>query len=162
MKNMERKICDNCGKEFVYRGHHGTRNKHFFCCYNCYIEFKTKKVEVSCDLCGEPFLKKRSDIRRSNYNFCCEECYRNYMSLSRQSKTGPKYYGKPIYRLMIEHELGRELTSEEQVHHVDGNHKNNAMSNLIVVSRSEHQKIHAAMKPRNKKGQFILEGGEAK
>ncbi len=159
---MERKICDNCGKEFVYRGRHGTRNKHFFCCYNCYIEFKTKKVEVSCDLCGEPFLKKRSDIRRSNYNFCCEECYRNYMSLSRQSKTGPKYYGKPIYRLMIEHELGRELTSEEQVHHVDGNHKNNAMSNLIVVSRSEHQKIHAAMKPRNKKGQFILEGGEAK
>ena len=159
---MERKICDNCGKEFVYRGRHGTRNKHFFCCYNCYIEFKTKKVEVSCDLCGEPFLKKRSDIRRSNYNFCCEECYRNYMSLSRQSKTGPKYYGKPIYRLMIEHELGRELTSEEQVHHVDGNHKNNAMSNLIVVSRSEHQKIHAAMKPRNKKGLFILEGGEAK
>lgn len=159
---MERKICDNCGKEFVYRGRHGTRNKHFFCCYNCYIEFKTKKVEVSCDLCGEPFLKKRSDIRRSNYNFCCEECYRNYMSLSRQSKTGPKYYGKPIYRLMIEHELGRELTSEEQVHHVDGNHKNNAMSNLIVVSRSEHQKIHAAMKPRNKKGQFILEGGGAK
>ena len=158
---MKIKKCDSCGTEFQYRGRHGTRNKHFFCCYDCYIEFKTKKVEVSCDLCGETFLKKRSDIWRTKYNFCCEECYRDYMSLNRQSKDDLRYDGKPIYRLMVEHELGRELSSEELVHHIDGNHKNNAMSNLAVVTRSEHHKIHAAVRPRNDKGQFIREGGDA-
>ena len=158
---MKIKKCDSCGKEFQYRGRHGTRNKHFFCCYDCYIEFKTKKVEVSCDLCGETFLKKRSDIWRTKYNFCCEECYRDYMSLNRQSKDDLRYDGKPIYRLMVEHELGRELSSEELVHHIDGNHKNNAMSNLAVVTRSEHHKIHAAVRRRNDKGQFIREGGDA-
>ena len=157
---MKIKKCDNCGKEFEYRGRHGTRNKHFFCCHNCYIEFKTKKVEVPCDLCGKTFLKKRSDIWRSKNNFCCEECYRDYMSLTRQSKDGLKYDGKPVYRLMIEYELGRELTSDELVHHIDGNHKNNALSN-VVVTRSEHHRIHAAVRPRNDKGQFVRKGGDA-
>lgn len=159
---MKIKKCDNCGKEFSYRGRHGTRNKHFFCSYDCYIEFKTKKIEVPCDMCGGPFMKKRSDIWRSKYNFCCEECYRTYICLNRESKNGLAYDGKPVYRMMIERELGRELSPEELVHHIDGNHKNNAMSNLLVVSRSEHQKIHAAARPRNSKGQFIREGGEAK
>ncbi len=158
---MKIKKCDNCGKEFEYRGRHGTRNKHFFCCHNCYIEFKTKKVEVPCDLCGKTFLKKRSDIWRSKNNFCCEECYRDYMSLTRQSKDGLKYDGKPVYRLMIELEQGRELTSDELVHHIDGNHKNNALSNLVVVTRSEHHRIHAAVRPRNDKGQFVRKGGDA-
>ena len=158
---MKIKKCDNCGKEFEYRGRHGTRNKHFFCCHNCYIEFKTKKVEVPCDLCGKTFLKKRSDIWRSKNNFCCEECYRDYMSLTRQSKDGLKYDGKPVYRLMIGLEQGRELTSEELVHHIDGNHKNNALSNLVVVTRSEHHRIHAAVRPRNDKGQFVRKGGDA-
>ena len=149
------KTCDNCGKDFWYRGRHATRNKHFFCCYDCYIGFKTMKVEVPCDLCGALFMKKRSDIWRTDRNFCCEKCYRDYMSLNRQSIIGLHYNGKAVYRMMIEHELGRRLLPEETVHHIDGNHKNNALSNLLVVSESEHQKIHAANKPRNSKGQFI-------
>ena len=83
------------------------------------------------------------------------------MSLNRQSKDDLRYDGKPIYRLMVEHELGRELSSEELVHHIDGNHKNNAMSNLAVVTRSEHHKIHAAVRPRNDKGQLVRKGGDA-
>ena len=83
------------------------------------------------------------------------------MSLNRQSKDGLKYEGKPLYRMMVEHELGRKLMPEELIHHIDGNHKNNALSNLAIVTQSEHQKIHAALKPRNAKGQFI-KGGDAK
>ena len=30
------------------------------------------------------------------------------------------------------------------VHHIDGNHSNNSIDNLIVVTRSEHRKIHDA------------------
>lgn len=31
-----------------------------------------------------------------------------------------------------------------QVHHIDGNHNNNSLDNLMVVTRSEHGKIHNA------------------
>ena len=159
---MKLRKCDSCGKEFWYTGRHGTRNKHFFCCYDCYIGFKLMQIEVPCDLCGKPFMKKRSDIGRTEHNFCSEECYRNYICLNRESKDGLKYGGKAVYRIMVEHEIGRELSSEEHVHHIDGNHKNDSLSNLSVVSRSEHQQIHAAQKPRNRKGQFVrAEGGDA-
>lgn len=149
------RTCDNCGKVFEYSGHHKKRNKHCFCCAECGYEYKIKQIEVMCDLCGKPFMKKRSDIARSKHNFCCEECYRNYISLSKEETV---YSGKPLYRLIIEHKIGRELTSDEEVHHVDGNHNNNDPANLLLVTKSEHMKIHASKKPRGNNGQFIRGG----
>lgn len=46
-------------------------------------------------------------------------------------------------RYVVEQYLGRYLTSEESVHHKDGNKFNDAISNLEVLSKSEHAKIHA-------------------
>lgn len=40
-------------------------------------------------------------------------------------------------------ELGRELGSNEMVHHIDGDKLNNTPENLSVVSRSEHCREHA-------------------
>lgn len=53
--------------------------------------------------------------------------------------------------------IGRELSSGEQVHHIDGNHTNNSADNLMVVTKSEHMKIHAGMKRRDKSGCFVKE-----
>jgi hypothetical protein len=43
------------------------------------------------------------------------------------------------------------------VHHIDHNHENNDLSNLQVVSKAEHTRIHNLANPRsrNSKGQFI-------
>ena len=38
--------------------------------------------------------------------------------------------------------LGRWLTSEEHVHHIDGNRQNNIPNNLQVLTNDEHNKIH--------------------
>lgn len=38
--------------------------------------------------------------------------------------------------------LGRWLTSEEHVHHIDGNRQNNNSNNLQVLTNDEHNKIH--------------------
>ena len=44
------------------------------------------------------------------------------------------------------------------VHHKDGNHSNNSLSNLEILTRSEHQKLHVRLNPHKKDkttGRFI-------
>jgi hypothetical protein len=52
--------------------------------------------------------------------------------------------GRSIYehRLVMERMLGRPLTSDEIVHHRDGNGLNNLPENLRLVDRVEHGRIH--------------------
>lgn len=46
------------------------------------------------------------------------------------------------HRLAMEQYLGRYLTDDEIVHHVDGNKNNNDISNLQVMTRAEHMRLH--------------------
>lgn len=46
------------------------------------------------------------------------------------------------HRYVMEEFLGRELTSEENVHHIDLDKQNNNLNNLIVCNNSEHSKYH--------------------
>ena len=47
------------------------------------------------------------------------------------------------HRRVMEQKLGRKLTSNEVVHHADGNPLNNDPANLVILSRAEHQRLHA-------------------
>lgn len=42
----------------------------------------------------------------------------------------------------MEYYLGRKLHKNEVVHHIDGNGLNNRLSNLQVMFRAEHLKLH--------------------
>lgn len=63
-------------------------------------------------------------------------------------RTNPMHPGAHVkgdyyfHRLVIEKSLGRYLTANEHVHHKDGDKRNNELSNLQVVSASEHSSIH--------------------
>jgi hypothetical protein len=61
----------------------------------------------------------------------------NYIQSYEKGKTKRKH------QIIMEKHLGRPLKNNEVVHHIDGNKRNNDISNLVVVSRSEHAKIHA-------------------
>lgn len=71
-----------------------------------------------------------------------------YIALSSYKKR------KVVHRIVMENHLGRELSPDELVHHKDGNKHNNHISNLEVVTRSEHMKIHNETRNRDEKGRF--------
>lgn len=52
------------------------------------------------------------------------------------------------HRLVVEEHIGRYLSPEEVVHHKDLNKTNNDISNLQILSNSEHRKIHALLKKK--------------
>ena len=49
---------------------------------------------------------------------------------------------KYLHRLLMERWLGRELKTEEHIHHVDGDKQNNSLRNLILIQRSDHVAMH--------------------
>lgn len=62
----------------------------------------------------------------------------------------PEYSGKKIrknyvyeHRWVMEQALGRNLSKGEEIHHIDGDRKNNKLDNLMLfASKSEHLKYH--------------------
>jgi len=47
-----------------------------------------------------------------------------------------------LHRVVMENHLGRLLNTNEIVHHIDGNKKNNSISNLQVMTAKEHNSHH--------------------
>ncbi|MBQ9685233.1 MAG: HNH endonuclease [Oscillospiraceae bacterium] len=148
-------VCEYCGKTFDRKNKHGNRDKHHFCSPECAYAFRSQKASVICEWCGREFLKKRSDIARSEHNFCSRGCCQDYIDIARPADGNKIVAGERLYRYLAAKKIGRPLTSNEEVHHIDGNHNNNSPENLQVLTANEHARIHAAQKERNSNGRFV-------
>lgn len=130
------------------------------------------KLKGKCKGCGIEF-EKYGKKNRSN-NFCSQQCYFYYINrqkeirlltdwfkkLSDNSKVknesengylvkiigGKRYYA---HRIEMMKKLKRSLKDQEQVHHIDGNKKNNSWDNLELMDISEHA-THHSTKPFRK------------
>ncbi len=53
-----------------------------------------------------------------------------------------KFHGRHHHRQIMEKIAGRKLTSDDIVHHIDGNTRNNEPSNLMLTNRRDHARHH--------------------
>ena len=104
--------------------------------------FGAYKYDCVCLMCGSSFKGDRKDSK-----FCSLKCYYDFGRVNAYEKIndyepagGGGWCWK--HRKVAEECLGRTLTTDEIVHHIDGNPRNNTASNLIVISRSDHAKLH--------------------
>lgn len=67
---------------------------------------------------------------------------RKYVSVRSDGKTTTVLYS----RYLMEKSLGRKLTYDETVDHIDEDFTNDNLSNLMVMSRSENAKKSAALR----------------
>ena len=69
--------------------------------------------------------------------------------------------GRSVHVVKIEKQIGRRLLPNECVHHIDENKHNNEISNLELMTRAEHSRLHrleeamsGKARERSKNGRF--------
>ena len=144
-------ICQTCGKEFFVPQHAiDYRATIKFCSSECYHTSTRKPPKIKkCVYCGKEFA---IDPKHKEKKFCNTKCACDFKRGRERkptiAKSGYKYVwfsdgsGEREHRFIIEKQIGRKLTQDEVVHHIDGDRTNNDISNLVILKRGEHSKIH--------------------
>jgi hypothetical protein len=140
----------------------GPRDKGRKRCRACYLEFSRLRAKerykqtgferttysVVCVACKEPFKSTRkisllcSACIEFSKTLCKgQEATNKYKYIGYTTKNGKKHVLHE-HRVIVENLFKRELTYNEVIRHLDENPKNNILTNLIVLSRKDHVKLH--------------------
>lgn len=104
------------------------------------LKVGTRYKRICCN-CGKEYFGFKKDSL-----FCSRECF---ISFNRKQKNQYVYDSKNYknniwqHRNIAEKVLGKKLNTSQVVHHLDGNPKNNELTNLVVMSRQAHVKLHS-------------------
>lgn len=101
------------------------------------LKVRTKWIK-NCEICGQEFEAINKHI--SKY---CPECWNKIKYKNLEADNNYNFKGeRGEHRIIVENLLGRKLSYNEVIHHLDGNSKNNSIDNLLLLSRSSHVSLH--------------------
>ena len=125
-RNGENIPCKECEKLFYISPSRQKMNRGKYCSKRCMLEsFKKMTGNLNGHYKGETHTFKSKNGNREN--------------LFVRDKNG---IFKPEYRVIAERVLGRPLTSNEKVHHIDVDSNNNKNTNLLICDNSYHSWLH--------------------
>lgn len=180
--------CAQCGKTIRRKPSQIEKTQHSFCSKECRSLFQKSGWMLSCDWCGTAFYKPLSRIR--NENFCSAACRNRWLGkqnvevrnvpghsaghkaphltdlnrrrnpLGRLTGGKTKAVASQTYRKIAEEMIGRKLTKDEVVHHINGDRSDNRPENMAVLPRTEHNRLHMHLAVR-KLERLENEGGDA-
>lgn len=147
MGKEKAKICIDCGCV----GTHERKR-----CKICAMAYNRKRARDRNKLYGRHFNIKNCVICNNEFkewgrgSDICTSCIKIAKNASRHAINKYIYVGYEKNTGKIKHEhsekaktiLKRNLIKNEVVHHLDGNPKNNDLSNLIVMPRKFHTSLH--------------------
>jgi 5-methylcytosine-specific restriction endonuclease McrA len=161
------KICEGCGTIFTAQLRYVRIGKHKFCSYFCSSQHRPKtaeKIALECAVCKETFYRslnvyeKRKNTSKSCAIFCSKECkilahrLNNDIGYNPGNHygTGPFDYRKYAfnnYDLRCIDCGYSKFESILEVHHLDGEHSNNDIKNLVIACRNCHTERHRKLTP---------------
>lgn len=111
-----------------------------------------KKTEKYCQYCGKKLERKRFNKRLESFNvflkrkYCNRDCMRKaYLKIGKnnQSYSNAHTTARKINELILQKSkcelCGSNINLD--IHHIDGNWKNNDLKNLMCLCRSCHTKL---------------------
>lgn len=165
-------VCTNCGKPFHMKKHQlerYSRNMGVFCSRGCENEYRKiwfmgennhqygLRGDKNASYSGEVEQKMKNNQLEDIMVLCVGHPYAEHGRVKKHRLIVEQNHDKFPSECFEEVDGFIVLKRGLQVHHKDGNHDNNDLSNLQIVTRGEHCSIHNKMQPmpRNKKtGQF--------
>lgn len=136
-RELGRKLCRDCNLERLK-----------LIAKKRYSEGKRTKYNLSCQACGNIFEGWRKVQK------FCSNCWKIRIELSQENISNNNYdhigfvkieglrIFRSVHRKLVEEILKRKLQTNEIVHHLDCDSKNNELENLIVMDRRTHGKLH--------------------
>lgn len=154
--------CDWCGEPIIRPP--SQIKKHNFCCRACLAAFSNKSKNPRGYRALKDFTNISEHMTKLNLEMNVDRMTPSAREKLRRARLDSgkgvsyrKMYGRHEHRTAAEKMLGRPLTSEEVVHHVDGDKRNNAPENLLVLpSQSAHAALHKRLHD------FFMMGGDAR
>ena len=142
--------CDLCNKEIYRRPSTLLINNGKFCSRSCRNKVYTDQCKGENKLKGlkmekNPAWKGGITHKRCHGNYLGEilvRCPEEYKEMSRKSG----YISE--HRLIMSINIGRLLTKDEVVHHIDHNPKNNNIENLMLFKNNREHKIYEGLESK--------------
>lgn len=121
-------------------------------------------IQVHCFVCKKSFYRQPSQVRYFKRQVCSVKCRNKLPALNKGKINGNWKGGRIIlngyiailcpdhpfkhgyvfeHRLVMEKKLGRYLTKDEVVHHINGIKTDNREKNLVVLTKSRHHSIES-------------------
>jgi len=142
--------CNNCGKKIWKVSHQLKYYKGHYCNIKCKDAYQDKRLVTKCAWCSKPILKSSIEIKHSKSGnvYCSQSCATSLGNrLYKFGQNNPNFKSGDhlTYRGWALFNYGKKCQNKQcpikfnypikmlDVHHKDGNRKNNRLSNLEVL-----------------------------